>query len=92
MDFLKHIKILELFWCSALEFFDVGSCAKGFGEFAEEKDGFDIWGGLIVSDGFGDGGFHLVGECIEVWGWVEIDVSYFILDFGLYFVELDASV
>ena len=45
----------------------------------------------MTFDGSWDGGSHLKWECIEIGGAVEIDVSYFILDFGLYFIELEFS-
>lgn len=88
MYFLEDVVILEVFGGSSLELFDVGACAEGFLDFAEKKNDFDIIGCFMWSYGWGEIGAHILWECVEIWGAVEVDVSYFILDFGLYFVEV----
>ena len=92
MEFLEDIIVLEIFGTFVLELLDVGTCTEGLGNFAEEEDDLDIVGGLVCLDGVGDGWPHFDGEGIEVGRTVEVDVAYFILNFGFNFVELDSGV
>ena len=87
MKFLENIIIIKIFRFLSCKLFDIGSSAKGLGNFTQHEDNFNIAGCFIVSDGWWYIFSHIDGERVEIWGTIQVDVAYFVLDFGLYFVE-----
>ena len=90
MKFFKNVIVLKIFRTFSLEFFDISSSTESLGHFAQKENNLNIVGSLMAPDSSWDGWSHLYWESIEVRGTVEVDISNFILDFGLNFVELDS--
>lgn len=92
MELCKNVIILEILCFSSLEFFDVGSCTKSFGDFAEEKNHLNIFWFFVLSHSSRNSWTHLERKSIEVGRTVEVNIANFILNFGIDLVELDFVV